>query len=289
MNSATANNNTNAPNTTTVIPRIMPLRVRLQAYSAQVKIDFETLKSAFIPGASNIERYNRDCIILHRDDAEKIFVFRFGTAVFMNVPISEHEYYLSKLGIAANAAKSAGSFLPGLAEDEFLISVETGVSKVSFNGAVLPDWDLNRIQIVAQVLAQSNALEIIEKEVEAFLAESEKMSAYIQSGRIDKGKRETLMNFIGSGLSARHRMVNTLSLLKEPEKTWDKEDLYLLFKELFNNFEIEDRIEKVDRMFQLSSEVSELLLDIVTARRSEFLEIVIIVLFAFEIIKSFIF
>jgi len=269
------------------VARIAPQRVRLQAYSSQVKIDFEALKTAFMPGGSEIERYNRDCLILHRGDSEKVFIFRFGTAVFMNVPLVEHEYYLTKLGIATTKAGANSSLSPHLAEDEFLVLVEAGPPKVNFNGVTLPDLDLNRMQIVAQVLAQSSALEIIEKEVDAFLVESENVSTYIKSGRIDRGKRETLMNFIGAGLSARHRIVNTLSLLKEPEKTWDKEDLYLLFKELFTNFEIEDRIEKVDRMFKLSSEASELLLDIVHAKRSEFLEIIIIVLIAFEIVKSF--
>jgi uncharacterized Rmd1/YagE family protein len=76
-------------------------------------------------------------------------------------------------------------------------------------------------------------------------------------------------------------------LLNDPEKTWEKEDLYRLYLALWELFDIDERIEAIEKKLALSTEVSELLLDIANARRSEFLEWIIIALIAVEIVKSF--
>jgi len=266
-------------------------RYRLQAYSSALKINLEQLRNAFLPGAGKLERHGRECVVLHRYEEEKIFIFTFGAVVFFNVPAVEHEYYLSKLGIAARPALvslAVAHIDEELTEDEFILNIEAGTPKVSFSSVTLSDFDINKIQLIAQVLAQSSALELIEREVDEFLAESEQMTYLLKTKGFFKSKREKLIEFLGESLSARHRIVNQLSLLKEPDKTWEKEDLYFLYKELFANFDIEDRIEKIERMFQLSSQVTELLLEIVNSRRAEFLEMTVIILISIEIVKSFI-
>ncbi len=271
-------------------PIAAPARYRLQAYSSPVKINLEQCRTLLLPGPGRVERYSRDCVVFHRYEEEKIFIFKFGTAVFFNVPAAEHEYYLSKLGISAkkpNPQQEQALLSDALTEDNFVLNIESGAPRVGFNMVTLSELDTNKVQLIAQVLAQSSALEIIEHEVDEFLAESEQMTVLLKNRGFFKSNREKLIQFLGESLSVRHSIVNQLSLLKDPDKTWDKEDLYFLYKELFANFDIEDRIEKIERMFQLSSQVTELLLEIVNARRAEFLEITVIVLIAVEIVKSF--
>lgn len=273
-----------------ILPIAAGARYRLQAYSSPVKINTDQCKAVFAPSPGRIERFSRDCLVFHRYDEEKIFIFKFGAAVFFNVPVAEHEYYLSKLGMAARpAAQNTPPCAENgeITEDDFILNVESGATRVGFNFVTLNELELNKLQLIAQVLAQSSALELIEHEVDSFLAESEQMSTLLKNRNLLKGNRERLLQFLGGSLSARHRIVNQLSLLKEPDKTWEKEDLYFLYKELFANFEIEDRIEKIERMLQLSSQVTELLLEIVNARRAEFLEMTVIILIAIEIVKSF--
>lgn len=267
------------------LPTPVPAReYRLHAYSGPAQLTYETIRAAFPQSLERLERFNRDCVLLRRYEHEVVFIFRFGTVVFFNVPISEHEYYLSKLGISnSSRQRNTGS----LTEDDFVLRVEGSVSKVSFNAVTLPDLDVARLQIVAQVLAQSSSLELIEHEVEQFLAESEKMSELLRRRTMSFNKRDKLLQFIGEGLNARHRIVTQLSLLNEPDKAWEREELYTLFKDLFENFDVEDRIEKIDRMFQLSAQVSELLLEMVNQRRAEILELIIIALIGVEIVKSF--
>jgi uncharacterized Rmd1/YagE family protein len=265
-----------------ITPVAFPARFRLHAYSAPVKINLDSFKNIFIAG--KYERYSRDCAVIERDDNERVFIFRFGTAVFFNVPASEHEYYLSKLGISLPATQTRDQ----ITEDDFVLRVDPqNALKVEFNGVSVPDLDLSKLQLVAQLLAQSSALEVIEKEVERFLGESEQMTQFFSGRALKISRREKLLKFLGSGLSARHTVITQLSLLKEPDKTWEREDLYKLYKDLFEHFDILDRIEKLEQQFQLSSQVTELLIEMVNARRAEILEIVVIVLICVEVIKGF--
>ena len=162
--------------------------------------------------------------------------------------------------------------------------MEKGTTKIGFNNVTISELNLPNLQLVAQVLGQSSALEIIEWEVEEFLAESDRLTRTLRRGAQIRKKRDQLMEFIGQGLNARHRIINQISLLSQPDTTWETEELYVLYNNLFKNFDMEDRVERIEKMLELSSDVSKLLLEILNARRAEFLEIVIILLIVAELL-----
>ncbi|MBX7144828.1 MAG: RMD1 family protein [Oligoflexia bacterium] len=264
---------------------VLSLRARytMHAYSSPEHISLRRANELFLN--ENKERYGADCLILHRKNSEKVFIFRFGTIVFFNIPVDDHTGYLTTLGMTPKT-KVPSPNEDELAEDDFSVTIEPGVTEVGFNAVKIPEFDIAKLQMVALVLAQSSALEIIEWEVEEFLAESENMTRFLKRGGLVSRTRETLLQFIGEGLSARHRIVNQLLLFNEPEKTWEKEDLYRLYQDLVKTFDMKDRIERLEKMLELCSDVSELLLEVVNARRAEVMEIVIIVLIAIELLKS---
>lgn len=264
---------------------VLSFRARyvLHAYSAPQHLSLKQAGELLLNEKK--ERYSQDCLVVHRNNLEKIFVFRFGTVVFFNVPVEDHQAYLRTLGLSPKT-RAQQKEADELAEDDFTLTIEPGVTEVAFNSVKIPDFDLTKLQLVAHILAQSSALEIIEWEVEDFLAESDSMTRGLKRGGLVSRSRSRLLKFIGEGLSARHRIVNQLLLLNEPEKTWEKEDLYKLYRDLFKNFDMKDRIERLEKMLELCSDVSELLLEVLNARRAEVMEIVIIILIAFEVVKS---
>lgn len=270
-------------------------RYALHTYSVTNRINLKQASDLLFPGVT--ERYNPDCVIFHLSNTEKIFIFIYGTVVFFNIPPRAHENYLTRLGLRdAKRGPGATAGQPDqpspaqddMSEDEVAVKIEPGVMEVGFNTATIPEFDISLIQMVAQVLAQSSSLELIEWEVEEFLADSDRFTRFLQGREFKRPRRSELLRFLGSGLSAKHRIVNQLALLSEPDKTWEREELYRFYKDLFANFEIKERIEKIEKMLGLSSEVSELLLEIVNARRAEIMEITIILLIAFEVVKSLI-
>lgn len=269
--------------TSVIIPLVSEKRYRLNAYSATRALNIRGCKAALWP--EPVERHNQDCLIVQREDEQYLFIWDFGTVVFFNIPIHEHEQYLSKLGIVPQSVPSStDGDLEDMAEDFFILDILDGPTKVAFNAVTISDFDLSKLQLVAEVLAQSSALELVEWEVEKYLKESDAMADLMKSGWI-RGKRERVLRFLGEGLSTRHRIVNQLYLLEEPEKTWEKEELYLLYRGLLDNFDIKERIEKIEHMISLCSDVSQILLGIMNSRRSETLEMIIILLIVIEIVR----
>ena len=254
----------------------------LNAYSVSEKIRLK--QSSELLHAYPNERYNQDCLIIHLEALEKIFIFRFGTVVFLNVSMETQERYLSILGLTPKTKTLNHDDLEDLAKDHFSIMIEPGSPDVRFNSVKLEAFDLPKIQLIAHILAQSSALELIEWEVEDFLTESDSMTHQMKKGVLAHRSRSRLMQFIGEGLSARHRIVNQLSLLNEPEKTWDKEDLYKLYQDLFKTFDMTHRLDRLEKMLSLSSDVSELLLEMMNGRHAEILEWIVIILISMEVI-----
>lgn len=267
-----------------VIPTLTaPKRYQLHTYSLVGKLNLKQAAEALYPGVT--ERSDQDCLICHLSAEEKIFIFKFGAVVFFNVPPGAHENYLSRLGVSSKQKPqvAAGVAADEFAEDEVYITVEPGVTQVGFNSATIPEFDITMIQLTAQLLAQSSALELTEWEVEEFLAKSESLTQFLKGKEHRRPRRAELLQFLGEGLSVRHWVVNQLGALNEPEKTWEREQLYKFYRDLYTMFDIPDRVENIEKMLRLASEVSELLLGIVHARRSEIMEITIIVLIAVEI------
>jgi uncharacterized Rmd1/YagE family protein len=262
-------------------------RYVLHSYSTSARIDLKAARERL--QELNPERFSTECLILRVSDQKTVYLFSFGAVVFMNLDQEEQRHFLFQLQLTARPHQPKGNAIPeeDFAEDDFVLTIEPNTSQVGFNGVSLPEWDAAKVQMIAQLLGQSSALEIIEWEVEEFLGESERLARDLKRQSWNRRRRSQLMQLLGDGLSTRHRIVNQLALLNDPEKTWEKEDLYRLYLALWELFDIDERIEAIEKKLALSTEVSELLLDIANARRSEFLEWIIIALIAVEIVKSF--
>ena len=232
------------------------------------------------------ERYNQDCLIYHHGRNQMIFIFKYGTAVFFNLPPEDRNHFLSIIGIAP-FDRSTTSAPNDTTEDDFTLKVRPGPIEVGFNAISVARLDLLCLQIVAQSIALSSALEVIEHEVELFMRESEQLTGFLKRRGMANRRRGTLLMFIGKCLSARHRIINQLALFSEPDATWEREDLHHTYKKLFAVFDITERMDKIDKMMRLSGEVTSLLLEILNTRRAEILELIIIALILVEVVKAF--
>ena len=148
---------------------------------------------------------------------------------------------------------------------------------------------MRKLLLVAQLLAQSTALQLIEWQVEKFLSESEDMSRFLRrSGFVRRGRRN-LLQFIGESLATRHKIVRQISMFSRPDVTWESDELYELYDQMvkIDIYDIEQRIDSVEKMLRVSSDVTDLLLEINHTRRSEIMEIIVIILITIEVVKAF--
>lgn len=268
------------------VPKFQIQRYSLNAYSTYIRLNLKLVENIF--PLTKLEKYDKDCTIYHKDDFQKIFLYRFGTVVFFNIPTEEHLGILSQIGInPINRNRITED--DDIARDDFQLKVEPGAAiKVEFNAVTIPELSINRLEIIAQVLGQSNAMELIEWEVQDFIAESERMTkVFKQPAWFVSGERLKLLEFLGEGLSTRHKIVTQLSLLNLPDKTWESEELYALYMGLYKMFDFEQRVTSVDKKLEISSDVTEYLLEIHHNTRSEILEIIVVILILFEVIRPF--
>ena len=260
----------------------------LYSYSSQGLIGLKRCQS--ILGEGRFERPSPNCLQVEVGQSQLVFVFSFGTVVFFNIPLAEQTEYLEKLSVTFRKPEK---FIENEAEeddrteDSILLKVQQGVTRVDFNSVTVPDLDTSRLYIVAQLLAESSALELIEWEVREILKESETMAVHLKKTGWVQGKRRELLQLMGEALSTRHRVVDQLSDLGDSDKLWEDEELHKLYRGLFDNFEIDQRVKHIEKMLELTAEAAGLLVDLMDVRRSEVLEIIVIILIAIEVVKSF--
>lgn len=140
--------------------------------------------------------------------------------------------------------------------------------------------------IIALVVSQSVGLEKYEQELERYFAQSKQMLDLTQSYSLFK--RSELIEFAKTLISIQHSMVNDLFLLDKPNILWDNEETEKLYNQMASILEIKDRFKIVEYKLSSLKENLSMAVDLFNHKHSEFLEWIIILLIAFEIVMGLI-
>ena len=206
-----------------------------------------------------------------------VFLFSFGSIVFISVEKSQIEVFL----------KDLLPFVDGRNErisDDFRIVIDREAKeKVHFDHISVNQAGPQRLKLTALVLAQSTTLEHFEKLVEAQLDRAAAFTDAMASGVQLGGSLKQMVSFIGVGLATRREIVSNLAILDSPDVVWEDSALDSLFQGLKANFELSGRYRTLEHKLRLIHESVEVLVDLSHTRRSLFLEIIIIVLIAVEV------
>jgi uncharacterized Rmd1/YagE family protein len=106
------------------------------------------------------------------------------------------------------------------------------------------------------------------------------------SGRTKRNQRG-ILKLIGDALLLQHNVSGRVAIAEKPDALWDRPDLERLYARLQDEFELEQRVETFNRKLALVAETASTLADMIDTRRSLRLEIIIVLLIAFEIIITF--
>jgi uncharacterized Rmd1/YagE family protein len=96
-----------------------------------------------------------------------------------------------------------------------------------------------------------------------------------------------ILETIGSTAGTRQYIISNLAILDPPDEAWKSKELERLFRELQNNFDIEVRFRALDRKLSLVQSNLELLADLIETRRTNMLELLIVILIVIEIVLAF--
>jgi uncharacterized Rmd1/YagE family protein len=212
-----------------------------------------------------------------------VVIHDFGALVFFGVDPGECKKLLDKV-----LAKLPPEPKPPL-EETFKVEVRADASpEAVFDRVVVRELTPAVIELVSLVIAQSEAMEYYEDEVDKVFSEIEKLTTSLAERGSFRGGEKPLMQFIGRAMSTRNDVVFTLALLDAPPATWEDERLDKLHRDLRASFEIEDRYMALDHKLKMIQDSLELLVDLSRHKRMTMLEVLVVLLIAFEIVLSLI-
>lgn len=151
---------------------------------------------------------------------------------------------------------------------------------------VLQQFELSRIQIVAEVLAKSVVLAEYEGRLSrAFDTVEPLANDLANKGRVPRRSRDLLRN-IGNTLRIEQQMVGRVEVGEKPELLWEQPELEKLYLRLEDEYEISERQVALDRKLALISSTTNTVLEVLQTSRSLRLEWYIVILIVIEILLS---
>jgi uncharacterized Rmd1/YagE family protein len=208
------------------------------------------------------------------------FLFRYGAVVFFDASTAGITEYLRQIGRHLRQP-----FPQGERETEMLdIRLDaTGRETIEGNTLVLADLSLEKLQLVADIMAKSVSLAHHEKGIERQFERIEPFAVNLDHwGRGGRAARELLHN-LGGALLAEHRVVAGTRVDDSPDLLWDHPELERLWARLRDEFEIRERFAALHGKLSLISRTAETALDLLQNRRALRVEWAIVGLIVFEI------
>lgn len=211
-------------------------------------------------------------------DEGVVVLFRFGAVVFFGVPVGlQWEFLTSLQPILQDPVEDV--------ETETLpIRIEPGTrEKIQAETLILPEADLNRLQIVADILAKSVLLADQEARVAKAFERIAPMAESLSRGS-GRYRAKELIRHIGETLLIQHQMVGRAEIGDKPEILWEHPQLEGLFLRLENEYEIRERHAALERKLGLIGDTAATLLELLQNQRSLRVEWYIVVLIVVEIL-----
>lgn len=205
-------------------------------------------------------------------------LFRYGVVVFFDTTESEDKDFFASIGPSLSGAH------PVPETEEIQVRIDFKAREgMQGDRVFLASDEIERLQIIADVLSKSVMLAWYEAHVATGFERIEPLATELQStGRIHAPARD-LSRHVGAMLLTQHRVGGVAEVDDKPELLWERPDLEGLFVRLEDEFEIKERYALLGRKLNLISQTAQTLLQLQQGRHSLRLELYIVVLIVVEI------
>lgn len=220
-------------------------------------------------------------LVVHAGRNGCAVIFRYGVAVMFGLDPIEETAFVGDLKRLVRDALSEPL------HEEALLSLEADNGDRVKSGIIaLRQYDVERLQVVAVVLAKSVALEHYEKSMAAGFDRIEPLAERLKRRGGTHRSARALLRYIGEGLLTEHRMVSRIEVHEKPELLWDHPELEPLHDRLEAEYELRQRRAALERKQELLSRTVETVLNLLNQRRSLRVEWYIVILIVVEIILT---
>ena len=209
-------------------------------------------------------------------------VFRYGVVVFMGLTADQEAEFLERLH-----NRTFGRISPREEEWAKIRVAKEAEEPIPVGGPILVrELSLERLLVVSDALAKSVVLGRDEREVANVFDTIEPFARELaRSGQTSKSRTD-LLKLLGNSLLVQHRVSGRVAVDEKPDVLWDRPDLERLYSRLEDEYELSERVEILEHKLEVISDTATTLADIIDAKRSLRLELIVIFLIAFEIVVT---
>lgn len=225
--------------------------------------------------------YNASELMYHHENDSHLLILFYGVVVFDGYDEIKQSEFIDYI------KPFCKNILPERLSEGFVIHDQHSADLFGYNEIFVSHFNSSVLRIIMLNVAQSVALDHF-----SFLAAQliEETTVYTQKlekdGKLDITNK-SLLKFIGKTLNVKNRIVDNLYVFDSPDETWEDEYLNKIDKGLRNTFDLKIRFKDIDYNLQSVKENLDLFKDLLQHRRSNLLEIIIIVLILVEVINLF--
>lgn len=205
-------------------------------------------------------------------------LFRYGVVVCLGLKPTEQVAFLADIQRLVREPFDTPE------SDEVTLACEPGQPEGATQGRVrLQAFDLERLQLLADVLAKSVVLAHYEARLAAQFDQVEPLAQRLQQGRGVGSQGKQLLVHIGDILGIEAKMVGRVEVTEKPDLLWDHPQHDRLYARLEDEYELTERHAALERKLQLLSRTAETVLSILQDKRTLRVEWYITILIVIEI------
>jgi uncharacterized Rmd1/YagE family protein len=209
-------------------------------------------------------------------------VFRYGVAVLLGLTADQEAEFLERLN-----NRTFGKISPREEEWAKVRTAKESEEPIPVGGPIqVREMSLERLLVVADALAKSVVLGRDEREVANVFDTIEPFARELARAGQTSRSRTDLLKLLGNSLLVQHRVSGRVAVDEKPDVLWDRPDLERLYSRLEDEYELSERVEILEHKLEVISDTATTLADIIDAKRSLRLELIVIFLIAFEIIVT---
>ena len=218
--------------------------------------------------------------ILEQFEDKMVYIFPFGSVVFINMAFHEIKDVLNYLK-RLDKSIMLNSKLDIVEEYKIEIGKENQYS-VDNQRMIVPKEKNFYYEIASTVLAKSVAMEKIEIDIEAVFDKVEEIIEKLNTGKLDVSDRQ-LASLSAKILTFKYSTISYIMLLDKPDIVWENEEAESVLADMSKLFEMNERYENIGVKTEVLMDVTEMFSGLVHAKRGTRLEMIVIILFLVEI------
>lgn len=208
-------------------------------------------------------------------------VFRYGAIALFNLTPAEEKEFLANLNPLITSPVDS----PEVEEVE-IHQDATNPGRVEGDIIFLPQFNLESLQIVADILAKSVILAYYEARTASAFDRIEPFAVRLQHARWSRHQVRELLQQLGNTLSIDHKMVGRVEIIDKPELLWEYPELEPLYRRLALEYEVRERHLVLERKLELVFRTAETALGLLQHNTNLRVEWYIVILIVVEIILS---